>query len=209
MEPRSRRCPASQETSSRWRASAKDSKREWQHGCGVGDPGRRLAAPKVVSGSLPSAAVRTIVFDQGQCCAGNSQHGNYGQPSRMRFSPELRAVRMCTFIEFTVSSEIARQGFPEVVGPRRIFRPVVLLRVVPGTSKITIRKGGKQLVADNGFHRRPPGVILAAMRMMGCVVDGPGCYFRLKDWRNRLRLAGQAALHPSKLRSVKRGHLHH
>src|ERR1041385_2726402 len=72
-----------------------------------------------------------------------------------------------------------------------------------------IGKSGYEFVAENRFHSRPADEIFAAVRMMGSVVNGSRCNFRLKDWRHRLCFMRKPAFHPAELWRVERRHLNH
>src|SRR2546421_122154 len=89
-----------------------------------------------------------------------------------------------------------------------IFGPIVLLRIKTGASQNAIEEAGRDFVRNDRFHRRstekkfPP-------RVTGGKVDCVGRNFGLKDRRDRLPFAWQAAFYPAELRSVQRGKLHH
>src|SRR6185437_13337323 len=115
---------------------------------------------------------------------------------------------MRPFIKGPMSAMIAWDRLPEIIRPVRVFRTIVLLRIISSTRKIVVGQRGDKLVAKNRFHRREANVILTSAGMMSGMVDGASCYFGLEDRWDRLRLMRQTALHPAELRSIERGHLY-
>src|SRR5205823_9640383 len=89
-----------------------------------------------------------------------------------------------------------------------IFRAIILLRFIAPAREDSIEQTGRDLIRHDRFYRGPADIKFTA-RMMGREMNRFRGHLGLKDWRDRLRFAWQAALHPTELRRVQRGKLDH
>jgi len=112
------------------------------------------------------------------------------------------------------------------VDKRRLFSTIAVGR---GANNLLPARGGDLLRIESLRERQVPvfvtagtlfaerlldGVVLSVWIVLGAImIGGPkdrfSGNFRLINRRHRLRLVGQSAFHPGKLRRIERGHLHH
>src|ERR1051325_10969503 len=126
----------------------------------------------------------------------------------MLVCPQLWTKTVGPFVKRTVRSVIARHWRPEIVTSITFHWFVRLLRFIICSRQVMIEQSRRNLVALHGHHRGQAYLDFSSSITRG-IEDCFGGDFRLIDWRHWLGLSRQAALHPTELRRVKRGHLHH
>src|SRR5437763_11307942 len=133
-----------------------------------------------------------------------------GKPAPMGISPQLPARAMRSVIKRSMCAVVMLciNWLPQVVRAVWVLWLTDLLRGIAGPAEIPITKSWRELISLDHDNCRPADEELTAV-VIGHPGDGISDHFRLVNRRYRLRLVGEAALHPAELRCVDGRELHH
>ena len=129
---------------------------------------------------------------KGYVSESRQKNSRRNQPTVVCRSPELDGVALRAIVKIAMRAMISRYRLPQIVAPVWVHRFICLLGLAPCARQIFIGDSRDDFISHNRFYCRPANVNFRSV-VMRRPDNGFSGYFRLKEWRNRLRLIGQSA----------------